>query len=99
MNVETRKRGFRNSTELSLEDISRMFNRVLRGWFNYYGKYYPSALAPLWRHFNRTLVAWAMRKYKKLKGKSRAIEMFERIVKKNPNLFVHWQNGIKGAFA
>ncbi len=99
MNAETRKRGFRNSTELSLEDISRMYNSVLRGWFNYYGKYYPSALAPLWRHFNRTLVAWAMRKYKKLKGKSRTIEMFERIVKQNPKLFVHWQKGIKGAFA
>ncbi len=99
MNAETRKRGFRNSTELTLEDISRMYNSVLRGWFNYYGKYYPSALAPLWRHFNRTLIAWAMRKYKKLKGKSRTIEKFEKIAKQSPQLFVHWQKGIIGAFA
>ena len=99
MNMETRRRGFRNSTELELNDISRMYNRVLMGWFNYYGKYYPSALAPLWRHFNRTLVAWAMRKYKKLKGKTRAINMLERIAKENPRLFVHWKKGIVGAFA
>jgi RNA-directed DNA polymerase len=99
MNAETRRRGFRNSTELTLEDISRMYNCVLRGWFNYYGKYYPSALAPLWRHFNRTLVAWAMRKYKKLTGKSRTIEKFEKIAKQSPKLFVHWQKGIIGAFA
>lgn len=99
MKEKTRKFGFRNSTELSLGDISRMYNRVLRGWFNYYGKYYPSALAPLWRHFNMTLVAWAMRKYKKLKGKTRTIKMFENIVESNPRLFVHWEKGIKGAFA
>jgi hypothetical protein len=26
-----------------------------------YGRYYPSALYPVFRHVNRTLVAWAMR--------------------------------------
>ena len=99
MNAETRRWRFRNKTELNLEDISRMYNSALRGWVNYYGKYYPSALAPVWRHFNRTLVSWAMKKYKKLKGKTRAIEMFNKIVKENPRLFIHWQKGIIGSFA
>jgi RNA-directed DNA polymerase len=99
MNAKTRMKGFRNKTELSLEDISKMYNSTLRGWLNYYGKYYPTALNPLWRHFNRTLIAWAMKKYKKLKGKGKAIEMFDRIVKQYPRLFVHWQKGMIGAFA
>ena len=37
---------------------------VLRGWLEYYGRYsYPSAMSPVLRHFNQTLMAWAMRKY------------------------------------
>lgn len=99
MTAETRRRGFRNSTELELKDISRMYNRVLRGWYNYYGKYYVSALDPLWRHFNRTLVAWALRKFKKLKATKRAIKLLEKIAHENPRLFVHWEKGIVGAFA
>lgn len=96
---ETRRRGFRNSTEVNLLDISRMYNATLRGWFNYYGKYYPSALGPLWRHFNRTLVAWALRKYKRVKGVSRAAKLIEKVAQDNPKLFVHWEKGIMGAFA
>ena len=53
MQKVTKRRNFRNRTELSLADISRMYNPVLRGWYGYYGKYYPSALQPVWRHFNK----------------------------------------------
>ena len=39
-----------------------------------------------------TLVAWAMKKYKKLKGrKTEAIKFIENIAKKEPRLFVHWK--------
>jgi RNA-directed DNA polymerase len=68
MRQKTRKLNYRNQTELSLQDISRLHNPVLRGWVAYYGRFYPSALAPMFRHFSKTLVAWAMRKYKLLKG-------------------------------
>ena len=47
-----------------------------------------------------TLVAWAMRKFKRLKGhKTRASLLLERIAEKQPHLFVHWQRGMVGAFA
>lgn len=83
-------------SDKSLEDISRMFNSVLRGWINYYGKYYKSELYCVFRHFNRTLVRWAMRKYKKLRGhKRRAEYRLGRIAKKQPGLFYHWQIGLK----
>ena len=52
------------------------------------------------RHFNQTLIAWAMRKYRRLKGhKMRASRFIERIAKRHPPLFVHWQRGMVGAFA
>lgn len=52
-------RGFRRRTDLDLSDIARLFNPKLRGWMAYYGRYCPSAMATIWRHFNTTLVAWA----------------------------------------
>jgi RNA-directed DNA polymerase len=46
----------------ALEDLSRMFNPVLRGGMNYYGRFYKSALSPTLRHMNRALVHWVRRK-------------------------------------
>jgi Group II intron, maturase-specific domain len=35
-----------------LNDLSNMFGPILRGWANYYGRFYPTALKPLWRQVN-----------------------------------------------
>lgn len=100
MRQTTRKLNYRNRTELSLADISRLHNPVLRGWLEYYGRYSPSALYPVLRHFNKTLVAWAMKKYRRLKGhKTRASLFLEGIAERHPHMFVHWQRGMVGAFA
>jgi RNA-directed DNA polymerase len=100
MRQTTRRLNYRNRTELSLRDISRLHNPVMRGWVAYYGKFYPSALYPVFRHINKTLVAWAMRKYRRLKGhKTRASRFLEEVAAKQPYLFVHWQRGMVGAFA
>jgi RNA-directed DNA polymerase len=78
-----------------LEDISRMFNPVLRGWINYYGRFYKSALYPVLRHMNRALVQWARRKYKKLcRHQRRAEYWLGRIARRESWLFAHWQMGI-----
>lgn len=96
----TRKDDLRNRTDLSLDDIAQWYNPKLQGWLNYYGKYSRSALYPVWRHFNKTLVAWARRKYKPLqRHKTKAGMFIEGISKKQPNLFVHWRVGMQGAFA
>jgi RNA-directed DNA polymerase len=100
MRQTTRRLNYRNRTELSLRDISRLHNPVLRGWIAYYGRFYPSALYPVFRHINKTLVAWAMRKYRRLKGhKTRASLFLQEVAVKQPYLFVHWQRGMVGAFA
>lgn len=100
MREKTRKLNFRKRTELSLQDISRLHNPVLQGWAAYYGRFNPSALAPMFRHFNLTLIAWAMRKYKPCKGnRKRASSFLRDIAGKQSYLFVHWQRGVIGAFA
>ena len=85
--------------ELSLEEIAVYCNPVLRGWMEYYGKYSPSSLEPVWTQFNAVLVKWGMRKYKKLRGKTRSAKMLESIQQKQPTLFPHWQIGIGKSFA
>jgi len=100
MRSTTRKYNLRNRTDLSLKDIARWYNPKLQGWINYYGKYSRSALYPMVRHFNMTLVAWAVRKHRRFRQrKTRASKFLERIADENPQMFVHWRKGMKGAFA
>lgn len=100
MREKTRQQNFQRRSDLSLEDIARQYNPVLRGWLNYYGHYNRSNLYPVFKHFNKILAKWAMRKFKKLKGhKTRARCFIENIAKKQPQLFVHWEIGVVGLFA
>lgn len=100
MRQTTRALNYRNRTNLGLAEIARLHNPILRGWLAYYGKFYPSAMYPVLRHFNRTLVAWAMKKFRRLKGhKLRASHFLKDIAEKCPYLFVHWQRGMVGDFA
>ena len=74
MRQKTRSWGLQDRSDKSLEDLSRMFNPILRGWMTYYGRFYKSALLPTLRHLNRVLVWWAMRKYKRLRRHKRRAE-------------------------
>ncbi len=77
-----------------LDDLSNMFGPVLRGWANYYGRFYPSAMKPLWRHVNDYLVRWMQRKYKRLaRGVTRAAQALGRLAERAPGSFVHWEQG------
>jgi RNA-directed DNA polymerase len=83
-------------SDKSIEDLSRMLNPVIRGWINYYGSYYRSALYPIFDQLNCALRKWAMRKYKKLRGKQRrARHWLGRIVRRRPFLFAHWSFGAR----
>lgn len=78
-------------TDKSLEDLAKMFNPVLRGWINYYGSFYRSALYAVFRPLGRALIKWAMRKYRRFKGHQRqAGRWLERVAERAPMLFAHW---------
>jgi RNA-directed DNA polymerase len=100
MRAKTKSFRLYRRSDLSLEEIAMKFNPTLRGWLNYYGKFHPSEMSSVWRHFNKTLVAWAMKKYKRFRGqKTRAAKFIKGIADKQPSLFVHWHAGMQGAFA
>ena len=77
-----------------LSDLANMFGPVLRGWSNYYGRFYASAMKPLWRSVNDYLVRWMQRKYKRLaRGVIRAARALGRLAERAPRSFVHWEMG------
>jgi RNA-directed DNA polymerase len=99
MRAIMRRSGVRKRTELSLDEIAKWFNPILQGWLNYYGRYSRSAMYPIARHFNLTLIAWVMKKYRHLRNKkTRAAILVEKIARKQPGLFAHWRIGIFGSF-
>ena len=79
-------------SDLSLEDLSNAFSRVIRGWVNYYSIFARYKFFDLMRYFDRRLERWAKRKFKSLKRRQgRANKWLTRIARKEPNLFPHWQ--------
>jgi RNA-directed DNA polymerase len=96
MRREMRSWRFHLRSDRSLEELSRLCNPILRGWINYYGQYYKSALWRSFHVFDRILMKWAMRKYKRLKGHCRrAIHWLGRRARRQPHLFAHWQMGFR----
>jgi RNA-directed DNA polymerase len=100
MRATIRDLNIRQQTQLSLADIGRTLNPLLRGWIAYYGRYAPSALYPMLRYVNQTLVRWAMRKFKRLKAhKIRASRFLQKLARDQMSLFVHWRIGMIGTFS
>ncbi|WP_245319429.1 group II intron maturase-specific domain-containing protein [Mesorhizobium temperatum] len=92
--------GIRHRTQAPLADIAEKLNPLLRGWIGNYGRYTPSALYPMLRYVNQTLLAWAVRKYKRFRNhKTRASHFLQRLVRENVSLFVHWQIRMTDTFA
>ena len=80
--------------DLELSDLANMFGPVIRGWANYYGRFYPTALKPLWAQMNDYLVRWMQRKYKRLaRGVTRAARALGRLAQQAPRSFAHWERG------
>jgi RNA-directed DNA polymerase len=75
-----------------VDDLSRMFNPVIQGWINYYGRYYPSALYPTLKYLDSRLACWAMSKYKRLRRhRRRADQWIAKMAKRDRRLFAHWR--------
>lgn len=92
MKQEVRRWKLHCRVDKTINDLGRMFSPNVRGWMNYYSKFYKSELYDLFSYINRKLVFWATRKYKKLKRHRRRAQGFlAKIAKKNPQLFPHWK--------
>src|SRR5436190_17045776 len=52
---------------MTLEQLAREINPVVRGWITYYGRFYPSALVSSLNRINDYLVRWLVQKYKRFR--------------------------------
>ena len=78
-------------TPMTLEAIAEMVNPVVSGWINYYGKYHRSALRPVLRQLDLSLVKWAMRKYKRHHRRLvYTLRWLDQIARERP-IMAHWK--------
>jgi RNA-directed DNA polymerase len=80
----------------TLADLAQAINQIVRGWIDFYGRFYRSELISLLRRIDEYLVRWAMRKYKRLRGRpTRAWRFLATVARREPGLFAHWQAGAR----
>ncbi|WP_374699355.1 group II intron reverse transcriptase/maturase [Wolbachia endosymbiont (group A) of Limnophora tigrina] len=82
-------------TWTTLEEISKKIDPIVRGWFQYYGRFYKSEMYPSLRNIERYLIRWVRTKYKKLRDHGRLAKQFlGKVRKRSPSIFYHWTLGL-----
>jgi group II intron reverse transcriptase/maturase len=91
LNAQVRGWALHRRTGSSEHDLARQINPVVRGWMQYYGAFYRSALYPLLGRINAYLMRWSRNKYERLRGRRKARDQWETVVKLRPRFFAHWK--------
>jgi len=78
----------------SLEAFAKVLNPKIRGWINYYGKFYKSRMIRVFDYLDELIRRWMARKYK-ITAKQETLARFQRTKKEAPALFYHWTFGLK----
>jgi|SRR5665647_1083693 len=82
---------FHRQTPAKLADLAQQYNPTIRGWWQYYGAFYQTAMHGLFRYIDQKLERWARRKYKTLKRhKQRSEEWLNKMKEVFPETFTHW---------
>jgi group II intron reverse transcriptase/maturase len=86
-------RGWRihRQTPATLAELATQCNPAIRGWWNYFGAFYRTAMHKLSRYIDQRLEQWARRKYKTLRRRERrSVDWLRRVKNGSPGLFFHW---------
>jgi len=90
ISAEVRSWRLHHRTGHTFADLARWINPIVRGWMQYYGAFYRSALSQLLTRINAYLVRWIRKKYKRLRAERKAIECWRGITVRYPRMFAHW---------
>jgi RNA-directed DNA polymerase len=88
---EIRSWRLHRAVNLTFAQLARWINPIVRGWMQYYGRFYRSAVYPLLVRINAYLVRWLRGKFKRFKALRRALEALRRAAKRYPGMFAHWR--------
>jgi RNA-directed DNA polymerase len=88
---QVRSRRIHLRTGLSLSDLAKEINPIVRGWMTYYGRFYRSALYPLLKRINTYVIRWAGKKYRRLRSFKKSYAWWWGLVERYPTGFAHWK--------
>jgi group II intron reverse transcriptase/maturase len=91
MSAQVKSWRLRLRTGHTIGEIARAVNPVIRGWMQYYGRFYKSELYPLLYRINAYLTRWMRKKYRRLRPVKKAHEAWKRVTGQYPALFAHWK--------
>ncbi len=78
----------------TLEGFAEKLNPKIRGWINYYTKYYKNETLNVFHYLNELIRKWIGIKYK-LQSQKSIYQKYRLEQAANPNLFYHWKVGIR----
>ena len=87
---EVRSWRLHHRTGHTFAGLARKINPIVRGWMNYYGAFYRSALYPLLARINAYLMRWVRNKYRRFRGRGEFQQAWSRVTKQYPRFFAHW---------
>jgi len=84
--------GLPSLVHFSIEEIARILNPVLRGWIQYYGRFYKTEMiSKLYHYLDDRIASWLRQKYKKLRGhRQRGWRFLDRLRRQRSDMFAHW---------
>ena len=80
-------------TSGKLEAFAKVLNPKIRGWINYYGKFFKMRMIRTFNYLDSLIMRWIANKYK-ITSKAETVEKFKRIKEETPLMFYHWKFGI-----
>ena len=78
----------------TLEWFADQLNPKIRGWINYYAKFNRHVAYNVFYYLNELIRRWIKNTYK-IRGKEWLYDKYRQVQASNPELFYHWQLGIK----
>lgn len=92
--IRARFRGMttRSQCVMSLAKVAAVMNPIIRGVYNYFGRYHRSVLQSQVGYFiDKRLMHWARRKYKSMRDSwQRTAAWLKRLRRNQPGLLAHW---------
>jgi len=90
LSLQVRRWAIHRFTERSIADLAKMINPIVRGWMQYYGAFYRSAMYHLLARINTYLMRWLQKKYRRLRSFGKAKAAWQRVTSQYPRYFAHW---------
>ncbi len=87
---EVRSWRLHHRTGHTFTGLADKINPIVRGWMNYYGAFYRSALYRLLTRINAYLMRWVRNKYRRFRGRWEFNQAWSRVTQQYPRFFAHW---------